>query len=152
MSRHPTYLPVLLGLALAASGAGCGSTDEQPTSTTAAVRLPPKALSIKLSNFRMTPALNVAPAGRVTISARNVGTVEHELIVARVDSDSENLAAKGDRVDEDGLGARVLGEISELKPTAAGAKTFDLKPGNYILFCNLPGHFKLGMFGRLSVS
>jgi uncharacterized cupredoxin-like copper-binding protein len=141
---------VVLGLALAASGAGCGSSDEQPTLSTAAVHLPPKALSIKLSDFKIAPALNVASAGRVTITAHNEGTVEHEMILARVD-DPRNLPAKGDRVDEDSLGSVVRGEVPELEPGASGTKTFNLTPGTYVLFCNVPGHFKRGMFGRLTV-
>jgi uncharacterized cupredoxin-like copper-binding protein len=151
MSRHLTHIPVVVGLALAVTSAGCGSSNDQPTSTTAAVRVPPKALTIKLSDFKMTPALNVASAGRVTITARNVGTVEHEMILVRTDGDPRNLPAKADGVDEEGLGSRVLGEVPELEPGFAGTKTFNLEPGSYVLFCNVPGHFKQGMFGRLSV-
>jgi uncharacterized cupredoxin-like copper-binding protein len=152
MCRSFTYIALLSGLAIAVSSAGCGGgSDEETTATAVAARVPPKALSIQLSDFKMTPALNVAAAGKVTISAHNVGSVEHEMIVARVSGDPRTLPFKSGRVDEDGLGSRVLGEIAELEPGASGHKAFVLKPGTYVLFCNVPGHFKQGMFGRLSV-
>jgi uncharacterized cupredoxin-like copper-binding protein len=45
-----------------------------------------------------------------------------------------------------------LGEISDLKPGAAGAMTLSLKAGSYVLICNQPGHYKAGMVANLSVN
>jgi len=44
-----------------------------------------------------------------------------------------------------------LGEISDLDPLASGALTLTLKPGTYILFCNLPGHYMAGMWTLVTV-
>ena len=43
-----------------------------------------------------------------------------------------------------------LGDVSELKPGASGALTIDLKPGEYLLICNRPGHVDAGMAVRLT--
>ena len=45
-----------------------------------------------------------------------------------------------------------LGEISDLKPGAAGAITLSLKPGSYVLICNQSGHYKAGMVANLLVN
>lgn len=45
-----------------------------------------------------------------------------------------------------------LGEIADLKPGKTGKLTLNLKAGNYVLFCNQPGHYKDGMVAKLSVA
>jgi uncharacterized cupredoxin-like copper-binding protein len=151
MSRRLTILPVLMGLAAAASSGGCGGSDGPSNATAGEVPAAPKAFNVRLSDFKINPALNVASAGKVTITARNAGKEEHEMIVVRAGAGAVNLPLKDGSVDEDILEPRVAGEISELEPRASGSKTFTLRPGNYILFCNVPGHYRQGMFARLSV-
>ena len=41
--------------------------------------------------------------------------------------------------------------MEEVGPGERKAFTAELQPGSYLLFCNLPGHFELGMVTRLSV-
>jgi uncharacterized cupredoxin-like copper-binding protein len=53
------------------------------------------------------------------------------------------------RVDEEKSGD--LGEVSELDPGKSGKLTLTLKPGTYILFCNVPGHYTAGMWATLTV-
>ena len=53
------------------------------------------------------------------------------------------------RVDEEA--SRDLGEVSELDPGKSGALTLELKPGLYILFCNIPGHYMSGMWTTIEV-
>ena len=55
----------------------------------------------------------------------------------------------GNLVDEDAAGH--LGEVSELEPGKKGALKLTLKPGTYILYCNVPGHYALGMWTLLTV-
>jgi uncharacterized cupredoxin-like copper-binding protein len=52
-------------------------------------------------------------------------------------------------VDEERAGH--LGEVSELEPGKTGALRLDLKPGNYLLFCNIPGHFMAGMWTSFTI-
>jgi uncharacterized cupredoxin-like copper-binding protein len=153
MKRHPTTLPVvLLGLGAAALGAGCGGSDESSHATATQASRPARgSLNVRLTDYKISPALNVVSAGKVRISAVNAGGEEHEMIVVRTDAKSTDLPIKEGRVDEDGLGSAVMGEISELKPGASGQESFRLEPGTYLLFCNVPGHYKHGMIARLLV-
>ncbi len=103
-------------------------------------------------NMGVTPNITEVPAGRVTFDVQNVSKDEvHEMVVSRLASmddippyDPETL-----RVDEDSFGS--IGEVSELDPGANGQLTVDMKPGIYLLYCNIPGHFADGMWDVITV-
>jgi uncharacterized cupredoxin-like copper-binding protein len=78
-------------------------------------------------------------------------TIIHEMLVAAVVDENVVLPynAVENRVDEEAF--KDLGEVSELDPGKSGSLTLDLKPGKYILFCNVPGHFMAGMWTILEV-
>jgi len=101
-------------------------------------------------HVQLTP--DVVRAGNVTFEVTN-GSKDtiHEMIVAPLADASRPLpyVAGESRVDEDGAGH--LGEVSELDPGKSGALKLDLKPGKYILFCNIPGHYMNGMWSLLTV-
>jgi uncharacterized cupredoxin-like copper-binding protein len=92
------------------------------------------------------------PAGKVTFDVVNISTETlHEMLVAPVADENVVLPfnATENRVDEEKSGD--LGEVSELDPGASGALTLDLKPGVYVLYCNIPGHFMAGMWTTVTV-
>jgi uncharacterized cupredoxin-like copper-binding protein len=92
------------------------------------------------------------PAGKVTFEVTNDSKdTIHEMLVARIESADQKLPYIKDqsRVDEEAI--KDLGEVSELDPGKSGALTVDLKPGLYLLFCNVPGHFAAGMWTTLKV-
>lgn len=91
-------------------------------------------------------------AGTVTFKVTNSSRdIIHEMILSPLPADGAALPylASDYKVDEDAAGH--LGEVSELDPGATGALTVDLKPGRYILFCNLPAHFMNGMWTVVTV-
>ena len=91
-------------------------------------------------------------SGKITFKVKNSSkdTIHEMIVMYRADSaaplpyvDAEN------RVDEDKAGDK--GEVSELDPGASGTLTVDLKPGKYVLICNVPGHFATGMWTEFTV-
>jgi uncharacterized cupredoxin-like copper-binding protein len=91
-------------------------------------------------------------AGTVTFEVTNDSKdTVHEMIVAPLKAADEVLPydENGGRVDEEAAGH--LGEVAELAPGAKGALTVDLKPGSYILYCNIPGHYMGGMWTVVEV-
>jgi uncharacterized cupredoxin-like copper-binding protein len=80
------------------------------------------------------------PAGKVTFVVRNSGTVEHELLVIPWPKAGKLTVARF-RADE---GAS-LGEVPELMPGKTGSVTLTLRPGRYLVICNVSGHYQLGM-------
>jgi uncharacterized cupredoxin-like copper-binding protein len=93
-----------------------------------------------------------ARAGKVTFDVTNASSdMVHEMLIAPVRDTSKPLRFIADerRVDEEASGD--LGEVSELDPGQSGALTLTLRPGTYILFCNVPGHYMAGMWTLLTV-
>jgi len=91
-------------------------------------------------------------AGEVTFEVLNSSKdTIHEMIVAVIKDMNQPLPYIEDEneVDEDKYGD--LGEVSELDPGKSGALRLDLKPGNYILYCNVPGHYMAGMWTVFTV-
>jgi uncharacterized cupredoxin-like copper-binding protein len=92
------------------------------------------------------------PHGKVTFKAVNTSKeIIHEMIVAPIKDQNTALAYidNENRVDEETAGH--LGEVSELDPGKSGALTITLKPGLYILYCNVPGHYGAGMWTTITV-
>jgi uncharacterized cupredoxin-like copper-binding protein len=91
-------------------------------------------------------------AGKVTFEVTNKSKETiHEMLVAPIVDANVVLPfnANENRVDEEA--AHDLGEVSELDPNKSGTLTLDLKPGNYLLYCNVPGHFMGGMWTVMNV-
>lgn len=92
------------------------------------------------------------PAGEVTFDVvNNSKEMIHEMLVAPVKDQATPLpfVEKENRIDEEAAGH--LGEVSELDPGKGGKLTLTMKPGNYVLFCNIPGHYMAGMWVSLEV-
>jgi uncharacterized cupredoxin-like copper-binding protein len=91
----------------------------------------------------------------VTIDAPNDGQLEHELVLFKTNTDPANLPTASDGgVDEEKLDkvAGEVGEIADVEAGDSGSGKFDLTPGKYVMFCNLPGHYAQGMYGTLTVT
>jgi len=90
-------------------------------------------------------------AGEVTFQVSNDSkTVVHEMILAGIADAAKPMPYNDNenRVDEDKAGD--LGEVSELDPGKTGTLTVTLKPGTYLLYCNVPGHYMAGMWATIT--
>jgi uncharacterized cupredoxin-like copper-binding protein len=118
----------------------------------------PTVVTVKVSGDEgQTMTLEAAPgsvkAGRVTFRVENGAKTEpHEVIVARVNDLKAPLPYDEGkhRVIESKLQA--LGEVSDVKPGKSKSMTLTLKPGKYVLLCNLRGHYKAGMTAPFEVT
>src|SRR5512135_2554232 len=99
------------------------------------------------------------PAGTVSLRVTNTGMMTHELVVlpfAPGQLPGSRAIGSGGTVSEAGG----LGEASAtcraghgdgIAPGAASWVTLTLHPGRYELFCNLPGHYAMGMHTELDL-
>jgi uncharacterized cupredoxin-like copper-binding protein len=91
-------------------------------------------------------------AGQVRFNVvNNSKDMVHELIVGHLDDPATQKLpyVAGDlKVDEEG--SDHLGEVSELDPGKSGSLILTLKPGVYILYCNVAGHYMAGMWTELT--
>jgi len=79
-------------------------------------------------------------------------TLVHEMLVVSVANPNAVLPynKKDNRVIESKI--KDLGEASDLPPGTKKTLTLTLKPGDYILMCNQPDHYKTGMRVNLTVT
>ena len=100
------------------------------------------AVSVSLNEFNVLPAVQGAPAGKVTFSVKNTGKAEHEFVVLRTLRPAGSLTSHGGEASEAGN----VGEIGSVKPGQLKKLTLTLKKGHYSIVCNLPGHYANGQF------
>ena len=96
---------------------------------------------------------NTIKAGRVILDVKNEAeSQQHEVIIARLKDGNQAVpvAPGQDRVDEKKL--KTLGEVSDLDRGKEGKLSINLKPGEYLLFCNMKGHYQAGMLAHLTVT
>lgn len=105
-------------------------------------------VNVELGEYYIKPDKSEVPAGKVRFVAKNVGQLEHELIVLKTELAADQLPynEKEQKAEEEQAG-QVLGEIEpdELPPGKSAEMTLDLAAGHYVLLCNLPQHYKNGM-------
>jgi len=77
--------------------------------------------------------------------------VEHEFLIARTELSPDDVPYNLDRAVVDEGALENTQELGDLEPGEAGTLTLDLVAGNYLLFCNEPGHFKAGMYREITV-
>lgn len=93
------------------------------------------------------------PRGAVRFNVTNLASnLVHEVLVARLGDETKKLAYDESKsmADEDML--LTLGSVAEIEPRKSASLTLDLKPGKYILYCNLPGHYMAGMWTLIEVN
>jgi uncharacterized cupredoxin-like copper-binding protein len=86
------------------------------------------------------------------LRVRNHGPDRHELIAVRLEGGGLPLRRDGMTIDEDALQKATVGV---LEPGASGSVRelhVSLRPGRYMLFCNMSGHYMGGMHTVLVVS
>jgi uncharacterized cupredoxin-like copper-binding protein len=101
-------------------------------------------VSSTLGEYYIHPNMTTVPAGKIEFTARNVGKVEHELMVERMPI---KMDAPG-QPNEDAA----QGMIQDMAPGESGKMTLNLKAGMYMLFCNVEGHFAAGQYTMLRVT
>jgi len=100
-------------------------------------------------DYRIRTRGRPVAAGAVTLVVRNAGADMHELIVVR-DRGRLPMRSDGLTVNEDAVESRKVGG---LEPAEPGVRTLRLRlrPGRYIMFCNMAGHELAGMHAELVV-
>lgn len=90
-------------------------------------------------------------AGAVTFSIKNAGTVAHELIVLKTDVPQDQIPtdpSKPGSVTQPGF----IGQSATLQPGGTTTLTLTLASGKYVLMCNQPAHYLIGMHAGFTVN
>jgi uncharacterized cupredoxin-like copper-binding protein len=122
-------------------------------STIVKVELQDTTTSDALQGMHMKLDHDSVKAGSVTFRVTNESkALVHEMLVIRTSLPVTALPydPKKDRFIESKM--KSLGEVEELQSSASGQLTLNLKPGNYLLTCNQPGHLHAGMWSKFTVT
>lgn len=108
-------------------------------------------VKVTLNSFKITPNITTIPAGKVTFKATNIDVVSHEMLVIPTINGKADLPYNKAiaRVFEDQI--QSLGEVPEIEGGTPGEVVLDLKPGTYLLICNLIAHYESGMRTLITV-
>ncbi len=125
-----------------AQGGGAKSTPSASTT-----------VNVTEKEYSITPDKGSASAGKVTFKVKNEGTMTHEFVVFRTDLPEGQLPvdASTSQVEEEGPGVALVDENEDIAKGKTESLAVDLSPGNYVLVCNIAGHYTLGMHRGFSV-
>lgn len=92
-----------------------------------------------------------ASAGSVTFTVTNTGSIVHNLRVIKSDLAPDALPVDEETfaVDESQVG--VIASLAELEAGESGELSAELEAGSYVLICNVPTHYDLGMHAAFTV-
>jgi uncharacterized cupredoxin-like copper-binding protein len=110
-------------------------------------------VEVGLSTFGMALSTNTVKTGSITFVVKNNATDQtHEFVVAQTDLPADQIPVNPDMhlVDEESL--TVVGEVEDVDSGAIKRVTLDLKPGRYVLLCNLESHYQSGMHAEFTVT
>ena len=124
-------------LLAALAAAGCGAT-ARGAAGAQVVNVTERDFTIKASPARVS-------AGDVVFRSSNRGPDAHELIVVRGRAAGLKLRSDGMTVNEEGLESATVGALEPGAPGSVRELHVKLKPGRYVLLCNMSGHFMGGM-------
>jgi uncharacterized cupredoxin-like copper-binding protein len=136
-------LAACAGVCTALALGGCGSDSR-------AARPHAAAVSVSERDFHISAPTRV-PAGEVVLDVHNEGPDQHELIVVPGSWQQLPLRRDGITVDEEAVGAAEPGSLEPGEPGTSRQLRLDLKPGRYVFFCNMEGHFMGGMHAEVVV-
>ena len=110
--------------------------------------------------MRVADSTGVVAGRTVSLRVSNVGVITHELVVLPLPAGQpvgERQAGPDGKVDETGSAGEVSASCAQgagdgLRPGSTGWATLTLPAGRYELLCNLPGHYKAGMYTELDIT
>lgn len=143
-------IAILAPIVLVLSGCSKSTPQAAPTSPAAgSSSAGQQDVAVTLNQWAIVPTSVTVPAGAITFSVSNVGTIPHEFVVlstetAAADFPVTSFEGETNRFDEDAAGENV-GETGDMDPATTQSLTIDLQPGHYAFVCNLPGHYASGM-------
>jgi uncharacterized cupredoxin-like copper-binding protein len=133
-------------VALTAALCGCGASAPTPTQ-------PPTVVGVSIHDFHISAGATRIAAGKVTFVVSNNGPSTHEFNVDRTDlpADQLPLDSTGLGVDQSSPSLQRQGSVEALGLGTSRRLTLDLKPGHYVFYCDIPGHYLSGMHVSVDV-
>jgi uncharacterized cupredoxin-like copper-binding protein len=165
--RTSTVARTSTPVATASSKATAGATRAAATPTpavaaaapteTAGATPTPVPVEVVLAEYLLVADTRSVPAGDVTFTLRNSGSVYHNMLIIKTDLAPDALPTEDDgSVDEYADSLDVVDSVPDLAPGEGDAITTTLDPGAYVLVCNIVddqgAHYGHGMRAAFRVT
>ena len=98
---------------------------------------------VEMTDYKVITNVPSVKAGTIKIGVRNLASMEHNLEVMKTDVAADQLPI--DPASAKAIDVGKVGEIATIPGGTSAAVTLHLAPGKYVLICNIPGHYQLGM-------
>lgn len=118
--------------------AGATGASAAPAAQTAARAT---TVRVQLMEWMVMPSKSRVAAGKVTFAVTNAGKVKHDFVVLRTSLAPSKLPMSGAKAKEVGR----VGRTAAFGPKQTRRLTLTLKPGRFVLICNVAGHYMAGM-------
>jgi len=142
---HRTLMPALaalaLGTAACSSDTASSAGDDGPASTT---------VTAGITDTSLTLAPSSTEPGEITFAVSNTGTQIHEIEIFKGDVAHDAMPVENNVANTEGL--ELIDEIEDIAPGTRADLTAHLDAGNYVIVCNLPGHYASGLHTGFTVS
>jgi uncharacterized cupredoxin-like copper-binding protein len=137
--KRSTWASVVLGAFLVVGATGCAA--DRPDGPTIA----------NLADFAVNLTSTPVHLGTNTIVIHNAGAVEHEFIGFKIDRPVADLELNS----EGNLNEEALTSVTDgpnMAQNTSSTRIVELtEPGTYLFLCNLPTHFRKGMYTTLTL-
>jgi uncharacterized cupredoxin-like copper-binding protein len=101
-------------------------------------------IDVTLSDFAIALSESEAHGDdAIEFVVANEGGTPHNFVVVKTDLAADALPVEGGTVDEGQVD--VVGRIDQYGGGETQTASLDLDAGSYVLICNIPGHYQLGM-------
>lgn len=160
LGKHAAFTALAASVAALAI-AGCGSNNSSTSNTnetlketagsaeggSAATGSLSTKLTTTLDEWSIKGDAAAVKSGSVKVTADNVGAVPHEVVFLKTDTPAGQLKVTNGEVSEKDS----VGDVADIAGGKSKTGTLDLKPGKYVLVCNIAGHYEQGMYTSLVV-
>lgn len=129
---------------------GAASMDGMDTMTPMGMAMP--GAMMDMATMGVTVDTLEIPAGQTEFVVVNESQeFYHSVTISLVIDPTKELPYLIDArmVDEEAVGT--IAHVKELRPHDSGSVTVDMQPGTYILYCNIAGHYVMGMWTVVTV-
>lgn len=139
-------------LAVGCTGGAAPSSAPPSSAPASAAGSGGTVVTASTSEYKIDLGATSAPAGDVTFQIRNAGKIQHEFVVVKTDLAADKLPTAEGEVDEDDGQLEAVDEVEDIDPGASPTLSVNLPAGHYVVLCNVPGHYDLGMHTDFTTS
>ncbi len=139
----PVHTAGLIGLALALASTAAGAAQSVHIDVT----------ETSDGGMAIVGSATAIHAGETTFDVTNKSdSTLHEFLIARLDTAPDQVPFNETTATIKESALTDVTELGDLEPGSSSSMTMNLAEGQYLLFCNLPGHFKSGMYEVLTMT